>query len=573
VEREAAERTLQRELDSLRRDYREIEPQLNRLAELTAHLEATEAALAAREARIAELETLARSREEKADALRRNAFELRNEQNETRSERDRLRAELAALSDVQSHIAYLSRFTTYTRSRSDYERSVLTLSPEQQDALERIPSSGDYLITGSAGTGKTLVLLHALDRDLALTDQELGITAEKPFALLTYTKTLVRFSTYLSQIMGSHRTVPVIATVDAFLLSRLKQIRDDAWIVFPGKLVGEYESVFEQYARSLNMAEPELADHLEAAFHSGNVPTELADAHRALVAAMEERGGYSKGYAAQTIRAAVGRADLPDLAVRRIFVDESQDLGPVDIATLRALSPDGLVLAGDRNQGIYRTTGSLREAGISVQGRSRVLRRNWRNTEAICSLAETYRSGAGEQSDIVASRRGPEPELYYADSSDAATDLILRRCRFFIDQIGYEPENIAVLVPGNDDLKMLLPHFQVAGIPTSNLKSASFDFARTSGVRLSTMHSAKGVEFPLVILYLPGFTVRPEYSAEQAEALQRNLVYVAMTRAMDHLQIIVRDTAAEPAIRDLVLAFERSGRQNVPATPAETPEG
>lgn len=50
---------------------------------------------------------------------------------------------------------------TYTRTRNDFEHSLLRLTAEQQNAVDRIHAEKDgkdYVVTGSAGTGKSLVV-------------------------------------------------------------------------------------------------------------------------------------------------------------------------------------------------------------------------------------------------------------------------------------------------------------------------------------------------------------------------------------------------------------------------------
>ena len=64
--------------------------------------------------------------------------------------------------------------------------------------------------------------------------------------------------------------------------------------------------------------------------------------------------------------------------------------------------------------------------------------------------------------------------------------------------------------------------------------SARDQFLSRPGVRLSTIHSVKGLEFPVVILssldQLPS-------SIQADEVRDSNLFYVGLTRAMDHLVV------------------------------------
>ena len=72
-----------------------------------------------------------------------------------------------------------------------------------------------------------------------------------------------------------------------------------------------------------------------------------------------------------------------------------------------------------------------------------------------------------------------------------------------------------------------------------------FDFETTEGVRLSTMHSAKGLEFPVVFLLLPMVLGTKGIDEEESAARMRNLVYVSMTRAMDNLKVFTTADGVE----------------------------
>ena len=57
--------------------------------------------------------------------------------------------------------------TVYTRTRLDFERSLVRLTAEQSKVLAQIKLNRDFLVKGSAGTGKSLVLIKALEKALA----------------------------------------------------------------------------------------------------------------------------------------------------------------------------------------------------------------------------------------------------------------------------------------------------------------------------------------------------------------------------------------------------------------------
>jgi superfamily I DNA/RNA helicase len=75
---------------------------------------------------------------------------------------------------------------------------------------------------------------------------------------------------------------------------------------------------------------------------------------------------------------------------------------------------------------------------------------------------------------------------------------------------------------------------------------------------VSTLHSSKGLDFPVVLLYLPSLPSAADYDEKSADSLARNLIYVAMTRAMDNLNVFVLEEARERAVQELVEVFGSS---------------
>ena len=113
------------------------------------------------EARLAETEEAKDRKDEKVDALR---AELNAQKLSYEEKQKELNERLTDLSSAKDYLASLSRVTVYTRTRFDYERSVTRLTKEQEKVLGQISPGSDFLVKGSAGTGKTLVLLKAIEK-------------------------------------------------------------------------------------------------------------------------------------------------------------------------------------------------------------------------------------------------------------------------------------------------------------------------------------------------------------------------------------------------------------------------
>lgn len=574
LEQFRALRKLRLEYNQVRQEKKQLQGAKEASRNWQEELERVQRELKDKDADIARLKETATGRKEKADELRRKLREAERAREKIAAEAERLRG-------AELYVSYLERFTNYTRSRADYERSVMELSPEQKQAAERIRDRGDYLVSGPAGTGKTLVLLHALDRELADRAQKLDLDGGKPVGLLTYTRTLVRFDEYLTHILGRHGTPPMISTVDSFVLERLKVIDGryhmdykylGRWapqhplaFLSHDELHAEIEEVI--FGRGLTRAE-----YVDAAAPRRGMKQPLSIDQRAQVweRAEEARADMLAQYKLSKNLSRIVLLQYLELSqehrsrtsVARLFIDEVQDLAPVEIRMLKLLSEDGLVMAGDEGQAIYQAGMTFKRLGVDIVGHSRVLKTNYRNTRQIMHLAEVFRAlwrseaPAGPDEVEDAFRDGPSPELWrHTDPRDAEEGL-RRRVEFFVSTLGYDPENIAILTAFSDGVDRLRALLKESGLETVDIRSKSFDFASSRGVRVSTMHSAKGVEFPVVMLYVPALPTFGGIASRFADEQGFNLLYVAITRAMDNVQLFLPADTHHKPIRVLADAQE-----------------
>ncbi len=556
------------------RENRKLLQQAAAARDAEAKAEQLESDLKQRAAELARERARAEGKTDRVDVLR---AELNNLNQQKKSLTD----ELAKFRDLNLYVEHLNRFTIYTRTRRDYERSFMRLTAEQQAALDAITPGHDYLVRGGAGTGKTIVLLHAY-----------GKARRELFArstvLLTYTTTLVKYDRYLAELLKASEDPTLIQTADSFFLGRLRGI-DPSWNVDYGAV----ETLAKRWNTTGFMTDGELAAEVEDFLLANMVSrTEyvedrvarrgmrqpLTKDQRALVweirgmivGAMEDRGLFSKNYSRIKIIEAIGdvgtaahavdsavSGDAAQGAVELAFVDESQDLTAADLKALKLLCKGGVIMAGDSGQAIYGLGSPYRRAGIDISGRTKILRTDFRTTCPIHDLAEKYRELCGpdidgEQVTTHAFREGPSPELYRAGTREDLLKLLVEKASLFIEKLGYDPENITVLAPSKTDVGLIQDKLSRRGIKSANIRDDSFSFATEGLVRVTTLHSSKGLDFPVVLLYLPSLPIAGEYDPKSADALARNLIYVAMTRAMDNLNVFVMEEAREKAITELV---------------------
>jgi len=186
---------------------------------------------------------------------------------------------------------------------------------------------------------------------------------------------------------------------------------------------------------------------------------------------------------------------------------------------------------------------SFASVGIQAQGRTTILRLNYRNTLEILSVARAFAaellSGDAADEDGVpvvvpesAGRRGPAPELISCDSPAAEAQVIAARIRDEVDQ-GRSPAEVAIIYRKESQVAGLERELQHQGLPFCTAigggKGKLFEDQRA--LKVVSMHSSKGLEFSSA--YIPGIGQMPP--AGEDEVNEARLLYVAMTRATGSL--------------------------------------
>ena len=222
-------------------------------------------------------------------------------------------------------------------------------------------------------------------------------------------------------------------------------------------------------------------------------------------------------------------------------MDEGQDFADDWYRTLlRALdlTTSSLFIVLDSSQTVYKRKVSWRDIGIQIAGRARVLRVNYRNTRPILSTAyalirDLDVSGmvvceAGEEYIVPekALRDGPMPEVRRFKSFEEERRYALEWIRTRLEK-GVSPDDMLVLGLSRSDMAKLEEWLQDAGIPAQLLGGR----VRPGVVRLSTVHSAKGLDAESVLLLSAHELERRD------ETEGRRLLYIAMTRARTELYI------------------------------------
>ncbi len=235
-------------------------------------------------------------------------------------------------------------------------------------------------------------------------------------------------------------------------------------------------------------------------------------------------------------------------AYDHVLADEFQDTSLPQYALLRALTARhrNLLLVGDPDQCIYQWRGADGSAFHAFardfpDARLCTLTQNFRSCGRIVALANAVRPRLLSQRDLwTAHPPGELPVLWEARDEQAEAVLVAReiarlRNEHSVRNLG----EVTVLYRTHAQAPPLVTALQQQGIPSMQMRTTDdASLSATDRVRLMTVHAAKGGEWPVVFLVGAEEGLLPHAQADDATvADERNIAYVAVTRAMDRLYV------------------------------------
>lgn len=446
-----------------------------------------------------------------------------------------------------------------------WETWCVYLHPSQRAIAER-NYKGVYRVSGSAGTGKTVVALHHAKH----------LLRTEPGAMVLITT----FSENLAADLN-YRVRPLMRprelercdtrTFRAFGIETFDKIVPNHPRVLDGDELKEFvDAVVVDNRQSLPKGiHPEfVTSEFERVVDPRGLTTweSYRDAlRRGVLRRLSEERRAALWKVFEAIRAKLRANNLMttnemfwELAARykaepkrvrlytHIVVDESQDLCEAELAFLSAYAQGkvGLFFAGDIGQRIIRYSFAWKPFGIDLRGKSKVLKVNYRTTRQIRSMADRLMADKTvDADDIVQERKGtisllsgPNPEFRQFDSIDDEIDGVAQWLDRLHDTQKVESHAIAIFYRSDKE-------WERAKTAVSKSKYAK----ATMPPKLCTMLDAKGLEYQVVVVMACDADVIPS-PARLAEAdiiaglqeiydTERNLLYVACTRARDYLLV------------------------------------
>ncbi len=459
-----------------------------------------------------------------------------------------------------------------------WEKWMVFLHPAQRQMVEK-DYSGPARVSGSAGTGKTIVALH----------RAVYLSRNNPDArvlLTTFSDTLanalrIRMRRLISNTPRVGERLECIALNDiglrlystnfgkiqiataADILNFMKEASSEiSGHKFPiSFLITEWKDVVDAW--QLNTWE-----EYRNAKRLGR-KSRLPEKQRGILWSIFEKVRtklQSKKlltYAEIFTTLAAHFAKNKKLPFDYVVVDEAQDISIAQLRFLAALGagrPNGLFFAGDLGQRIFQQPFSWKALGVDIRGRSRTLRLNYRTSHQIRMQADRLLGkeisdvdgNVEERRGIVSVFNGPKPAIMVCDNHKQEIDAV---AKWLVNRIneGTAPHEIGLFVRSDEQIPRAKAAVEKSKLPYRILD----DTVETIGghVSISTMHLAKGLEFRAVCVMacddeIVPLQARIETAGDDAELeevynTERHLLYVACTRARDNLLLTSGDSPSE----------------------------
>lgn len=451
-----------------------------------------------------------------------------------------------------------------------WEKWTVFLHPAQRQWVERA-YNGPARVSGSAGTGKTIVALH---RAVFLA----RANPEARVLLTTFSDSLANaLRTKLRRLLSNEPQLAErleVHSIDA-IGGRLYRSHLGPANVAPREVISELLKESAKEVGNHKFSAPFLLTEWEQVVDAWQLETwnsyrdvtrlgrktRLPEPQRAVLWSMFERvrAGLSSGNMITlsgmftALALAIAKTKNPPFDL--VVVDEAQDISVAHLRFFAALGgqrPNALFFAGDLGQRIFQQPFSWLALGVDIRGRSRTLRVNYRTSHQIRRQADRLLGpevsdadgNKEERGHTVSVFNGPAPDIRVLNSQEEENTLVAEWISERVKE-GVAPHEFGVFVRSAAELDRASAAVKLAGVPCRILDE---NVETTSGhICISTMHLAKGLEFRAVVVMACDDEIIPlqerietigdDADLQEVYDTERHLLYVACTRARDHLLV------------------------------------
>ncbi len=460
------------------------------------------------------------------------------------------------------------------------------LHPDQKSIVEA-DYDGPVRVSGSAGTGKTIVALHRANFLLRKNQESRVLLTTLSPALAGYLhanfKRLIHdkpryaerieitsledYALRLYKITFGEPDLVTKPDLVKLILSSMKEVKDCKFS--QNLVINEWENVVDAFQIK--------TDELYTNIQRLGRRTRLAETQRKImweimdkvVQGLKAMDKITMNELYQKLTISVH--EMKTKPFDHIVVDEAQDLNVSQIKLLVQLGggvwhpsaglhgrprttfpKNTLFFTGDLGQRIFQQPFSWKTFGIDLRGRTKVLKINYRTSQQIRKVADkllesTITDADGEhveRNHTISAFGGEPPAIKGFDDEKAEKDAVVA---FIKDRLvaGVKPHEMALFVRSQNEFNRAIAVVEELSLPHVILDAKLATHVRS--LNIASMHIAKGLEFKAVVVMACDDTIVPstnylahitdEGDLKEAYELERHLLYVACTRARDHLMI------------------------------------
>ena len=424
-------------------------------------------------------------------------------------------------------------------------------------------TKGAMNMTGAAGTGKTVALIHrAVHLAKNVADESQGIL------VTTFTTNLsVTIKHHIQRLAPDAANRIEVTNLHALARTICSRAGWKGRIAEDDERAQIWDEVWLSYSEELPLPKDELRREYDLVIEPNGIDTEEAylstvRSGRPRISRQQRRAAwpvfraFQRGLKKRSLLTFEGAIHEARLAVEQgnfkryahVLVDEVQDFSLEALRLIRAISPiddampDPLCTVGDGHQRIYRNKIPMSRAGIDIRGRSRRLKINYRTSEQIRKFGQGILKGleiddldggvittVGDHSVF----KGPEPMVEKCKDEKAEADAVVAWVQMLMSDCGLATHEICI-TPYKPLIRTALSS---AGIATKELKPREEDpGSEEAGVRMGTMKRIKGLEFRAIAMACADPT-DPINNLDEADIRDRCERYVAATRARECLLV------------------------------------
>ncbi|MFZ2491415.1 MAG: 3'-5' exonuclease [Thermoanaerobaculia bacterium] len=451
-----------------------------------------------------------------------------------------------------------------------WEKWTIFLHPAQRQLVER-DYSGPVRISGSAGTGKTIVALHrAVQLARANEDGRVLLTTLSDTlanALRPRLRLLIGNEPRIAERLEVHSTTAIgrrLYEVHFGKVNLASELDQRSLLMESALAAGSQKfSLHFLWTEWQTVVDAWQLDSWESYRDVKRLgrKTRLAEKQRLLLwdlfermrATLQQRGLITES--AMFHKLATKIATLPRPTFDYVIVDEAQDVSVGELRFLAALGagrPNALFFTGDLGQRIFQQPFSWTSLGVDIRGRSSRLRINYRTSHQIRSHADRLLGPELSDVDGVTEERkgtisvfeGVTPTIAVEKDETAERDRVAAWIRERIEE-GLRPHELAIFVRSENEIPRAEAAAKAADVPFVILTDQME--TKHNHLTIATMHRAKGLEFRAVAVMacddeiIPSQeridTVSDESELDEVYQTERHLLYVACTRARDWLLV------------------------------------